>query len=60
VDATSKKYREASYCGADGVVFLDRRILPIEPEPPPRLPPFPLSALAAEESGNVEIGQSID
>ena len=37
VDATSKKCRETSYYGAAGVLVLDRKMLPVEPNPPPRL-----------------------
>src|SRR5262245_26975680 len=36
VDATSRKYREASFDGADGVVDQSRENC-FEPEPPPRL-----------------------
>jgi hypothetical protein len=36
VDATRRRYREASFYGADGVVDPDRQDF-FEPEPPPRL-----------------------
>jgi hypothetical protein len=57
VDATSRKCYEVSSVGADGVVVLDREILTVELEPPPRLhlrsfhPSWPGGVIGSPEPG---------